>query len=235
MILNAFIYANFHEINSDLVNWILQNVDGISDRREARKFIGNMLRKNYIKHTVNKLTFSENSYYQFGEGDTGGHLLNEDEGMRRQIEIYSLLDAYINEIFFIFILFETIDSASTLIGHSPYMDDTESMISENISHMPSSHVNTIPHQIGQPPSLPAPECFMPTQAHYFTVGSSVSANDPNYYVIEKPMSMMSGGTLPHLQKASSKSSTTSKSCSSTESQKYMIKNLIQQTNHSKCN
>ena len=42
-----------------------------------------MLRKNYIKHTVNKLTFSENSYYQFGEGDAGGHLLNEDEGMRR--------------------------------------------------------------------------------------------------------------------------------------------------------
>lgn len=113
------------------------------------------------------------------------------------------------------------------------MDDTESMISENISHMPSSHVNTIPHQIGQPPSLPAPECFMPGQAHYFTVGSSVSANDPNYYVIEKPISMVSGGTLPHLQKASSKSSTTSKSCSSTESQKYMIKNLIQQTNHSK--
>ncbi|XP_070490702.1 segment polarity protein dishevelled isoform X2 [Chironomus tepperi] len=167
-------------IGSDLVNWILQNVDGISDRREARKFIGNMLRKNYIKHTVNKLTFSENSYYQFGEGDAGGHLLNEDE-----------------------------DSASTLIGHSPYMDDTER----------------------QPPSLPAPECFLPTQAHYFTVGSSVSANDPNYYVIEKPMSMMSGATLPHLQKASSKSSTTSKSCSSTESQKYMIKNLIQQTNH----
>lgn len=114
------------------------------------------------------------------------------------------------------------------------MDDSESIISENI--LPS-HVNTIPHQIGPPPSLPAPECFMPSsQAHYFTVGSSVSgANDPNYYVIEKPMSMMSAvGTLPHLQKASSKSSTTSKSCSSTESQKYMIKNLIQQTNHSEC-
>lgn len=107
------------------------------------------------------------------------------------------------------------------------------MISENISQLPS-HVNTIPHhQIGTPPSLPAPDCFLPGQAHYFTVGSSVSAvNDPNYYVIEKPMSMLSGSTLPHLQKASSKSSTTSKSCSSTESQKYMIKNLIQQTNHS---
>lgn len=66
---------------SDLVNWIMENVEGINDRREARKFIGNMLRKNYIRHTVNKLTFSENSYYQFGEGDVGIHpLLNEDDG-----------------------------------------------------------------------------------------------------------------------------------------------------------
>lgn len=97
------------------------------------------------------------------------------------------------------------------------------------------HVNALPnYQLGPPPSLPAPECYMPNQAHYFTVGSSVSGvNDPNYYVIEKPMPMMSNVGMPHLQKASSKSSTTSKSCSSTESQKYMIKNLIQQTNHSK--
>lgn len=113
------------------------------------------------------------------------------------------------------------------------LDDTESIISDHISNLPS-HVNALPnYQLGPPPSLPAPECFMPNQAHYFTVGSSVSgANDPNYYVIEKPMSMISNAGLPHLQKASSKSSTTSKSCSSTESQKYMIKNLIQQTNHS---
>jgi hypothetical protein len=125
------------------------------------------------------------------------------------------------------------DSASTLIGHNPYMlDETESMISDPLSNLPP-HVNALPnYQLG-PPSLPAPECFMPNQAHYFTVGSSVSgANDPNYYVIEKPMSMISNAGMPHLQKASSKSSTTSKSCSSTESQKYMIKNLIQQTNHS---
>jgi hypothetical protein len=108
------------------------------------------------------------------------------------------------------------------------LDETESIISDHMTNM-QSHVNTLPHQLGAPPSLPAPECF--NQAHYFTVGSSVSANDPNYYVIEKPMSTVSN-VMPHLQKASSKSSTTSKSCSSTESQKYMIKNLIQQTNHS---
>lgn len=112
------------------------------------------------------------------------------------------------------------------------LEETESIISDH--NMLPPHLNALPnYQLG-PPNLPAPECFMPNQAHYFTVGSSVSgANDPNYYVIEKPMSMMSNVGLPHLQKASSKSSTTSKSCSSTESQKYMIKNLIQQTNHSK--
>lgn len=67
-----------------MVSWIMENVEGINDRREARKFIGNMLRKNFIKHTVNKLTFSENSYYQFGEGDnTSGCLLNEDDGKHR--------------------------------------------------------------------------------------------------------------------------------------------------------
>lgn len=81
---------------SDLVNWITENVEGIQDRREARKFIGNMLRKNYIKHTVNKLTFSENSYYQFGEGDSGGSLLNEDDGNNYTIDI---LDASIMKIF----------------------------------------------------------------------------------------------------------------------------------------
>lgn len=107
------------------------------------------------------------------------------------------------------------------------LDEAESIISDHMTNMPSQF-NTLT-QLG-PPSLPAPECF--NQAHYFTVGSSVSANDPNYYVIEKPMSTVSN-VMPHLQKASSKSSTTSKSCSSTESQKYMIKNLIQQTNHSK--
>lgn len=62
----------------------MDNVDGINDRREARKFIGNMLRKNFIKHTANKFTFSENCYYQFGEGDnTSGCLLNEDDGKFR--------------------------------------------------------------------------------------------------------------------------------------------------------
>lgn len=55
-------------IGADVVNWVLENVDGVSDRREARKYVSTMLRRGYIKHTVNKLTFSEQCYYVIGNG-----------------------------------------------------------------------------------------------------------------------------------------------------------------------
>lgn len=55
-------------IGSDAVMWVLENVDGVSDRRDARRIVSSMLRANLIKHTVNKLTFSEHSYYVLGDG-----------------------------------------------------------------------------------------------------------------------------------------------------------------------
>jgi segment polarity protein dishevelled len=59
-------------IGADVVNWVLENVDGIPDRREARKYVSVLLRRGYIKHTVNKLTFSEQCYYVLGNGLTQG-------------------------------------------------------------------------------------------------------------------------------------------------------------------
>lgn len=59
-------------IGSDVVSWVLDNVQGIGDRREARKFVSGMLRRGLIKHTVNKLTFSEQCYYVLGNGVTQG-------------------------------------------------------------------------------------------------------------------------------------------------------------------
>lgn len=55
-------------IGSDAVMWVLENVDGVNDRRDARRIVSSMLRANLIKHTVNKLTFSEHSYYVLGDG-----------------------------------------------------------------------------------------------------------------------------------------------------------------------
>ncbi|RWS13042.1 Segment polarity protein dishevelled-like protein DVL-3, partial [Dinothrombium tinctorium] len=54
-------------LGSDVVEWLYSHVVGFQDRREARKYAAQMLKNNYIKHTVNKNSFSEQCYYVFGE------------------------------------------------------------------------------------------------------------------------------------------------------------------------
>ncbi|XP_008313716.1 segment polarity protein dishevelled homolog DVL-3 isoform X2 [Cynoglossus semilaevis] len=54
-------------IGSDVVDWLQRNVEGFTDRREARKYAENLLKGGYIRHTVRKVTFSEQCYYVFGE------------------------------------------------------------------------------------------------------------------------------------------------------------------------
>ncbi|KAK2846455.1 hypothetical protein Q5P01_009454 [Channa striata] len=69
-------------IGSDVVDWLHSNVEGFTDRREARKYAGNLLKAGYIRHTVNKVTFSEQCYYVFGDlcGDLGVMSLLDHEG-----------------------------------------------------------------------------------------------------------------------------------------------------------
>lgn len=52
---------------SDVVDWLYNHVEGFTDRREARKYASNLLKAGYIRHTVNKITFSEQCYYIFGD------------------------------------------------------------------------------------------------------------------------------------------------------------------------
>ncbi|XP_064610659.1 segment polarity protein dishevelled homolog DVL-3-like isoform X3 [Liolophura sinensis] len=54
-------------IGSDLVDWLFNHVEGFADRRDARKYACNLLKAGLIRHTVNKLTFSEQCYYVFGD------------------------------------------------------------------------------------------------------------------------------------------------------------------------
>uniref|UniRef100_H2ZCX4 DEP domain-containing protein n=1 Tax=Ciona savignyi TaxID=51511 RepID=H2ZCX4_CIOSA len=54
-------------IGSDLVDWLQQKVHGLAERRDARKYASSLLKAGYIRHTVNKITFSEQCYYVFGE------------------------------------------------------------------------------------------------------------------------------------------------------------------------
>lgn len=78
-------------IGSDVVSWVLDNVQGIGDRREARKYVSSMLRRGLIKHTVNKLTFSEQCYYVLGNGVTQGkrHTEKTFTNIFNQPKIYS--------------------------------------------------------------------------------------------------------------------------------------------------
>ncbi|VEL23007.1 unnamed protein product [Protopolystoma xenopodis] len=54
-------------ICSDLVDWLFRHVEGFADRKESRKYASSLLKFGYIRHTVNKATFSEQCYYVFSE------------------------------------------------------------------------------------------------------------------------------------------------------------------------
>lgn len=51
----------------DLVTWLLGHVEGLSSRREASTYAAGMLKAGYIRHTVNKSSFSEKCYYVFSD------------------------------------------------------------------------------------------------------------------------------------------------------------------------
>ncbi|KAG8505519.1 Segment polarity protein dishevelled-DVL-1 [Galemys pyrenaicus] len=54
-------------IGADVVDWLYAHVEGFRERREARKYASGMLRQGFLRHTVNKVTFSEQCYYVFGD------------------------------------------------------------------------------------------------------------------------------------------------------------------------
>lgn len=66
-------------IGADAVNWVIENVEGASNRREARRIVSSMLRSNLIKHAVNKLTFSEQCYYVLSDGKKQCTLYSSNE------------------------------------------------------------------------------------------------------------------------------------------------------------
>lgn len=50
-----------------MVDWLYTRVEGFKERREARKYASSMLKRGFLRHTVNKVTFSEQCYYVFGD------------------------------------------------------------------------------------------------------------------------------------------------------------------------
>ena len=56
------------------MEWLFSHVEGFADRRDARKYACNLLKAGFIRHTVNKITFSEQCYYVFGDLSGGTFL-----------------------------------------------------------------------------------------------------------------------------------------------------------------
>ncbi|VDM07774.1 unnamed protein product [Wuchereria bancrofti] len=52
-------------IGCDLVDWLMEHVHGITDRKAARIYASKLLAEGHIRHVVNKLTFTEKCYYIF--------------------------------------------------------------------------------------------------------------------------------------------------------------------------
>ncbi|KAI4894964.1 hypothetical protein NFI96_028720 [Prochilodus magdalenae] len=67
-------------IGADVVDWLYSRVEGFKDRRDARKYASSMLKHGYLRHTVNKITFSEQCYYTFGDICQNMASLNLNEG-----------------------------------------------------------------------------------------------------------------------------------------------------------
>ncbi|CAF0930040.1 unnamed protein product [Brachionus calyciflorus] len=63
-------------IGSDVVDWLLYHVEGFPDRRDARKYACNLLKHGFIRHAVNKMRFSEQCYYVFGDFNQNSQLQN---------------------------------------------------------------------------------------------------------------------------------------------------------------
>lgn len=53
-------------LGSDVVSWLYDFVQGFANRKEAKKYAANLLKNGYIKHALNKNSFSEQCYYVFG-------------------------------------------------------------------------------------------------------------------------------------------------------------------------
>ncbi|XP_006732481.1 segment polarity protein dishevelled homolog DVL-1 isoform X2 [Leptonychotes weddellii] len=67
-------------IGADVVDWLYAHVEGFKERREARKYASSMLKRGFLRHTVNKITFSEQCYYVFGDLCSNLAALNLNSG-----------------------------------------------------------------------------------------------------------------------------------------------------------
>ncbi|KAI6242978.1 hypothetical protein M3Y99_00208500 [Aphelenchoides fujianensis] len=70
-------------LGSALIDWLIEHVEGVRDRKDARKYAADLLRDRLIAHVVNKSSFSEQTYYVFGEECAEVLRLRNEDGSAR--------------------------------------------------------------------------------------------------------------------------------------------------------
>ncbi|RCN43471.1 DIX domain protein [Ancylostoma caninum] len=81
--------SNLFCAGRDLVDWLLEHVEDLSDRKAARQYAAELLRAGLIRHVVSKLTFTEKCYYVFGDavvGARGGADSTQNSGGTMKVE-----------------------------------------------------------------------------------------------------------------------------------------------------
>ncbi|GMS84261.1 hypothetical protein PENTCL1PPCAC_6435, partial [Pristionchus entomophagus] len=80
-------------IGVELVDWLVEHVEDLKERKEARKYATYLLEKGLIKHVVNKKDFTEKCYYVFHDGmmsscsRKGGDSIGESGGREGNTEV----------------------------------------------------------------------------------------------------------------------------------------------------
>ncbi|KAK2082081.1 Segment polarity protein dishevelled DVL-1 [Saguinus oedipus] len=67
-------------IGADMVDWLYTHLEGFKERWEARKYASSLLKHGLLRHMVNKITFSEQCYYIFGDLCSNLAALNLNSG-----------------------------------------------------------------------------------------------------------------------------------------------------------
>ncbi|XP_016392843.1 segment polarity protein dishevelled homolog DVL-3a [Sinocyclocheilus rhinocerous] len=174
--------------SSDVVDWLFHHVEGFADRREARKYASNLLKAGFIRHTVNKITFSEQCYYIFGDlsgsSDVVDWLFHHVEGFadRREARKYAsnLLKAgfirhTVNKITFSEQCYYIFGDLSGNMAHLSLHDhDGSSGASDQDTLAPLLHPAEAPWPAAFPYQYP-PAHSLPDAAHSYSEAGGGSA------------------------------------------------------------
>lgn len=84
-------------IGEEMINWLLANVQGLQDRKKAKAFASDLLKKGYIKHVANISSFSEKCYFIFDDAIIAHRLRKIEEPHMQKPENFCSLQHQLSQ------------------------------------------------------------------------------------------------------------------------------------------